>query len=214
MFAWIYLASYLVAVGSAAFFPKPHQRDCEASAKARGWSTPMIMLTRSTGFFTLYGQLWLVIAEFTGNRSAFCVALVIETTVMVLYHTLVAIDPSLLAHDDNKDLVRKVTRVLPPMDIHAAIWLGLHLQHTVCPLHLWLKDHPPTIYYADQDVNLSLAAFLVYVVWNTFCWVVQGKPTYPIQKQVWDRGWQVYCQATVACMMLVVIISFFCDLLF
>ncbi len=193
---YLYCVSYCVAVVVPWFFPKPNQRECEVDALVRGHHPFLIRFTRSTQFFTLYGQLWLILALLTENPTIRSIALIIETMVMILYFTFIRIDPTLLAYD-GPVLVNQVTGFLPPMNRYCVVWFGLLVQHLICPLHLWVSGE---IMFGHWDVIYAVCAVFAYICWSDFCWYVQGKPTYPIQQRVFDSGLEEYASVGMVVM--------------
>ncbi len=141
--------------------------------------------TRNTQFFTLYAQAWAVGAWITEHPAAISVALVTEAMVFCLYHGVTAYKPTLLSYGD-REMVYSVTRWAPPrFALHALIWLGLHIQHTFSPAYVWYTFFPTREKGHEAYV---LAALAGYDLWNSFCWYVNGKPAYPIQTALKDKG--------------------------
>ncbi len=207
MFKYLYLASFLIAIGKTAISPEPHQLECEVHALKCGWPIWIIRLTNSTQFFTLYSQLWLVVALFTNHRETAVIAMVLETTVCILYYVLLYMNAQWLSYHP-PHIMQKVTAWFPPIDSHCIVWVGLHIQHLICPLHLWLVGG---IEHRPEDVCLSVAAVLVYVGWNTFCWNVQGRPAYPIQQLAAEK--HIYGPAALFYILITLTVAIGCDYL-
>jgi hypothetical protein len=196
------LVTLLIAMLLGAFFPRTAFLRAEKDALRRGWPISIIRLTRATQFFTLFGQTLVTIALFTNHTSLTVVAFVLDLVVAILYHGICRIDPSLLSYDD-PHLARKVTALLPPMDEHFIVWLGLHGQHTVVPLLLWMSGVPFQHYVSDTWICMGL--FILYSIHNLFCWKVNGIAAYPIQQVMWDHG--LYIPAWLGCLTLVYIVA-------
>lgn len=207
--------TYLAAVVASLFFPKPHQRERQADARKRGWSLPMIAVTRSTPFFTLYAQLWLVIALLTGHRECTSVAMILQTVVLVLYHVLAFLNPRHLTYEPEA-FVQKIVGLIPPRDRHLLPWIGNRIQHHVSPLYLWVRGCKflggDGVVHQPQDVWLALLALGVYYAWGNICWHVQGYSTYPIQARLWEKGG--YYRALAGCVLLTFGVGVGCDWLF
>lgn len=209
MIKYLYLVTLVIALVQGTFFPNPHQRKCETDALKRKWPRWVIQLTRSTSFLTLFSQFLLIVSLFLHtSREIAVVAMVLETVVFFLYHVFTAIDSGLLSYHD-PEFTKKATAWLPSMDKTSIAWAALHLQHTVCPLHLWVTGG---IEHRSTDVWWSVGLVLGYVGWNHFCWRVQGNPTYPIQQKLVDAG--RYPVATVGFILLTYMVATGCDYLF
>lgn len=202
------LLSYLVSVGLAWLRPKPYQIKCSEDAIRRGWSRPIVSLTRATQHFTLFSLLLVVCALASGHRETAVVATSLELLVFFLYHGIASYDPTLLGYD-NPDLIRECMGWRPPFSRYIVVWLGLHIQHTLAPFILWgYAEHRP------EDESLVFGALFFYIMWNHFCWSVQGRPAYPIQEKLWHRGRPVYWGSVFACFLLSSLAASFLDTLY
>jgi hypothetical protein len=165
---------------------REHYRDPELQALNRGFSKAIIVTTRSFQHLTVYAKLILILYLLTEIQALGPVAHFLEIFVFVCYHSIVTYDPKLLTHDIT--VSKKVTGFWPPMDKHIFPWIGLHIQHTLCPLHAMLM--PGVVY--DQTGILSLfVASVGYVCWNYYCWYVQGIPVYPFQMILRTHGLEI-----------------------
>lgn len=167
--AWVF------AVGLAWHFPKRHHLTREADALKRGYSLTIIRLTRSTQYFTLFGQLLYAF----GVPS---VAVAVEFFVFLLYHGMIhGIGVETLSYEDVFQ-ARESTGFYPPKSLLILPWIGLHLQHTICPIMAWM-DFP----FLWADAGLVVCAIATYTVWMLYCWRVQGVPPYPFLSVLLDK---------------------------
>ncbi len=202
----IYTLAYVCTVLKTAVIPNRVQRECEEDALQRGWNIWIVRLTRSTQHFTMWAQLWLVLALLTEIRQVECVAMVLGLSVLALYYGFVYKDPTLLSYED-EDFTRMVASFIPPMNKYIVVSFCLWFQHFMCPLHLWLTAD--TV-HEHLDIAWSMCAIAAYVKWNAFAWLVQGKPAYPVQQMILDKG--LYDRAVWATYVLVFVTACVCDL--
>lgn len=208
MFNYVYLASLCIALTQNLVFPTMHQKECTQDAVKRGWPLWLIYITR-VSFFTLFSQSLLLFVLFAEDvhRELAVIAMVMETNTFILYHLFISVDAELLSYHDPQR-IKSATSCIPPMDRMSLVWIMLHVQHTLCPLHLWFYggvEHRP------EDVWWSMITMIVYVGWNHFCWRVQGKPTYPFQKKLLEKG--IYVQATGVLFIMNLYVAVYCDML-
>jgi hypothetical protein len=128
--------------------------------------------------------LWLVIALFTNHREIGVIAMVLETAVLFLYYSFVTIDSQYLSYLD-VSVLRQVTSLFPPRNRFGLVWAALTLQHLVCPLHYWIVGG---VAHHPEDVVIVVLATMVYVLWNHWCWKVQGLSPYPVQQILVNAG--------------------------
>lgn len=210
LFLWFYLTSYVVALVMALACRRKFLKECEKDALIRGWPLWLVRLTRCTQHFTLYAQGWLIVALWTEHREYVVIAMVLETVVFILYQGIVWLDPTLLAHDE-KEFALKVTRWIPPLDKDFFSYLGLQIQHFLCPLHLWISGTPP---HHPEDQWWILLTLVTYVGWNHLCWKIQGIPPYPLQQILLEMGVGIYLVALSGCFLLTWMVSLGLDQLF
>lgn len=161
----VVVASWIGGIALGAFLPKPHQ------AK-RGF---LASLTRSTQYFTLYGQGLASLAWLTQHEELASAAVTIETLVFLLYHGISWFNPSLLSYE-SPELTKAVTGWRCPSFPYSLVWFALHIQHTYSPIVTWLTF---------TKTRYSLHWLALYVVWNHFCWWIQDVPSYPIQSDLY-----------------------------
>lgn len=188
---WIAL---LVPLVFPCFFPLPLQRKAAIDAYRRGWSWPVVLVTRTTPYLTLHTQAWIFAALHTRDPELVFTAHTLSLGVFVLYHGFNLINPMLLAHHP-EPLVRKVTAVQPPLSdpFLLLIWLGLHLQHSFFPFYFFFQDFP------SKQSLMPVFVLGGYIVWQRVCWAVQDVPAYPVLEQFRQQGYEyVFYQAGVA----------------
>ena len=198
-------------------FPLPRDKLVKEAASQRGWSTPIIFLTRSIQHFTIISALILVLAilatlilepshEFV--TGAGFIAHNLQTSVGVLYHSLITINPFYLfpklnfPKDPNR-VVRALTSWFPPFEAQGftlILWAVLHIQHTLAPLHMWIDvylnsnlergwaKHQLESYSLEIELLIITLCVFLYGAWNLLCWYVRTEPAYPIQSMVWQKG--------------------------
>ncbi len=177
-----FLAITIISYLGAIVLPiiKPHS--FQQLAGVEGYPYPIIVLTRSTQYFTLFAQFWLIVALISENPVAQLVAQSTGTAVFILYHGFTSVDPMSLSYHD-EGMVREATRLFPPpMNRYIVGWFGLHFQHTVCPLMAWYLHG----WYTWDNANRASLLGLVFLPWSLFCWKVQGIPAYPFMKRLDD----------------------------
>lgn len=175
----ILIITYLIACLNY----KPFHHECYQDAIQRGWHPFIIHFTRVTQYFTLYGQLWVIIAMMTDIHQFKIVAQYMGLWVFGLYSAIVYYDPTLLAWDD-PDLVRQVTGMVPPMNKYFVVWCGLFFQHRIIPLwYIVFEPVKPT--FLEAMLAYVFASF--FMTWSAFTWEVQGKPAYPIQEKLGEH---------------------------
>jgi len=189
MFHYFYLFTYLVALINTIIRPKLSQIKALKYGTDRGFPVSLIIFVRITQHFTLYSQLLLIIALFTGHNEIAASAQILETVVLLLYHIMIQ-RPTLLAYyeDFDKNVLDIVTSYTSPQEKkYFILWLGLHIQHTIAPLHLFIfKRH---IHLKnDQYIATSTYLLILYGIWSFFCWFIQGHPVYPFQKTLRRSG--------------------------
>lgn len=182
--------SLIIALGNAALNPYPHMREAEDEALSRGIPRPLIILTRCTQFYTLYSQVWFLLALWSGAAWVIRIAFILNLSVSILYYGFIWWDYKLLCYPSVWHIAQFSTGILPPWDmkpIHKIAWFGLHLQHGFAPFYLlWLGVPPRT---STLEVFRPLGALIIFVSWNTFCWGIQGIPAYPIQEKLGGEYW-------------------------
>jgi len=192
-------AAYGIAIVEKAFFPDPRLRMSERVSKSHGWSLVAIRLTRSTQSFTLYGELWHILGILDPERFQFT-AIVLQIAVFLAYHGLRTVDPSYLSYDPE---VVKLSAWIPPRSgggggwvKRLCMWCALQFQHTVFPI-LCLVLAKPNLPVQRNDVVTVWMAYLGYVCWNAYCWLVQTRPAYPIQERLSNKSYMTYFTARV-----------------
>jgi hypothetical protein len=179
MSLFFFTVTYIIACANI----KPFHRECQKDAIKRGWHPLVVELTRGTQYFTLYGQLWLIIAMFTDFHPYKVIARFMGLWVFGLYSAIVSYDPTLLAWDDPV-LVRQVTGVLPPTNKYVVVWCGLFFQHRIVPL--WYILVEPIRPMLIEGILAFVAGYL-FILWSEFTWYVQGRPAYPIQEKLGEH---------------------------
>ena len=189
MFTYFYLFIYLAAIINTALRPKKSQIKALNYGLEKSYPKYLMIFVRVTQHFTLFSQLMLIIALYSGHNEIAASAQILETVVLILYHIMIQ-KPTLLAYyedfDDNSlDIVTSYRR--PKEKKYFILWLGLHLQHTIGPLHLFFfKRH----FHLKNDKWISTSTYLliVYGIWSFICWFLQGHPAYPFQKTLRRAG--------------------------
>jgi len=200
MLVEFYAATYLISLIAGAVRPK--WKGWNDAHYVDGWPWVIIWLCHLTQHYTLFSLQWLVVALATGNPHVRSIALVMQTTMCIMYHSVTMVDATLLTWED-PEFTRKVTSLVPPRDPKLfLVYLCLHVQHTLCPLHLAYLGVEE---FHILDVFAALAAFHFYLFWTTFCWWVLGRPAYPIQAWMLEHGW--YERAERSCVMLMAVVG-------
>ena len=190
MFHYFYLFIYFCAQINAIYRPKLSQIRALNYGLKNGWSKPFLIFIRVTQHFTIFSQLLLIISLFTGLNEIVCSAQILETLVLILYHTMIQ-RPTLLAYHEEfeyniLDIVTSYKIPNPRQRFKLFIlWTMLQIQHTMGPLHLFLFKRHKHI-----ETYISPATYLLafYGLWSFFCWYVQGHPVYPFQKTLRRAG--------------------------
>ena len=177
----LYIASYVVTIIKNIFFPSDYNIIIEEQNQH---PKIVILFARCTQYYTLYAQLFLVYALL--YKEYVFEAHVMQTAIFIVYHYCIAKNASLLTYE-HKSIVNEITALLPPMNRNCLGWIILHIQHTLCPLHIWvlqLNVHE-RIEYKEPLKNL-IYINLFYMWWNRVCWLIQRQPVYPFQKYIED----------------------------
>ena len=165
--------------------PQRFQIQAAIDAKSRGWSTLSIWVTRAFQYFTLYAQIWTLIAICTEVPTTIHLAHSLSWLVFVAYHGINLVDAEHLSYHP-PELTRIVTGWKPPMSILIIPFIGLHLQHTIFPFYLY-SIHQPASW---GDLFLAHKALFLYIRWHLVCWEVQGIPAYPFLSRLRRDGWE------------------------
>jgi len=184
--------SLVIPIVFTTYNPFPFQVEAAKNAKIRGWNNFTILITRTCPYLTLYSQIWTILAIYSLNPTIMFVAQSMTIIVFCLYHGINLIDPTNLTYHP-VEFVKEVISWKPPNNWNIIIWAGLHVQHTVFPFYLYYLTIKYEINYTN-DIRIVLTSYLamiVYIIWHTFCWIVQGIPAYPFMTKLKRAGHDV-----------------------
>lgn len=184
----------IIPIVNTVIRPTPPQIACAESAISRGWGKVPILVTRALPYLTLYTQaIILVSLYFPAHPLPLLVAQTFSWSVFFLYHGMNMVNPMLLANH-SEELVRKVIRLFPPLHpLFAAVWTGLHFQHSLFPFYLKYHQWSEGIVFGnhlvlEDGLVVSVMFALAYLCWHEACYHVQGQPAYPFIAILRERG--------------------------
>lgn len=177
---------------------KPRQiaRVSETYALDKGWGINIILLTRITQYYTILSQLLLIVSLLCDKKELVVLAHIYQTCLFLLYYGIVYFDVGHITYVENFPNVEYIKRVVaftPPIyskdKTEMIAWATLNTQHLLAPLYFWVEGYLFKSIKHDNSLIMEVnIIFILYGLWNFFCWHVQGVPAYPIQKKVYDKS--------------------------
>ncbi len=176
----ITLFTFVIPIINSIYNPHDFQLEALIDARSREQSDLIITITRTFQYLTLYTQFFTLIALYTYAPNHMFIAQFLTIYVFIVYHGINYICPFYLTYHNEK-IVNEVISWIPPYNENIILWFGLHLQHTIGPFYIYYLSYKYDITYENNIVGFfyTFLALLFYILWNLFCWNVQGKATYP-----------------------------------
>jgi len=177
-------------------------------ARNRGWNPVIVGITAGLQHLTvislglLCAYLVCVIWAMPDTAAQLVpVVMPLQSCVGILYWTLALYDPWLLFPRGGFPKDSKIANALVRMftvwpstkyPLTPFMWVLLHQQHTLAPLHLWVEAYNGLLPSPDLSLTaeccVALSAALAYHVFNMFCWHVRQLPAYPVQTLLQKGG--------------------------
>ncbi len=175
--------------------PRPVSKNAEKYALDNGWSKSIVVLTRATQHYTIISQIFLIASLLTNKKELVILTHILQTALFILYYGIVFHDVKYLTYVENFPNVEYLQRIVsfkPP--IHSEdktemfAWITLNTQHLLAPIYFWTEGYLYQTIKHDNSLILEVnTIFILYGLWNFFCWHVQGTAPYPIQKILYDK---------------------------
>lgn len=190
----IHTISLLSTTLNAIVNKKTIHEKTEEYALQNKWSIPLIVFVRIMQYYTVWCQLLLLVSLYYDKKELVVIVHVLMTNLFLLYHSIRIffgiLNLTYIENFPNVSFLKNVTSwKIPKNRAELIVWSIQNIQHLLGPLYYWIEGH---FYGSIEHDNMLLfeinVIYFVYGLFNFFCWYVNGIPTYPIQKKVYDKG--------------------------
>jgi hypothetical protein len=221
----IHLISFTITLLNALFNKRYINKITEEYALKNGHSKSKMYIVRIFQHYTIWSQLFLIMALYFNKRELEMIAHILQTNLFILYTIIRFYDVSLLTYEENfpsiEFLQRATSWKFPLYEIYKKeytivfVWLIQNTQHLLAPLHYWVEHY----FYKSVEHDNSLlfeinVLFMCYAIWNFYYWYVCGIPVYPIQIKIYKKGPLVTILFYTSCLLLLNISAIICDYFF